>query len=69
MLGVASHHVEGQVNRGFEAVREAFVENFTADTSSAGRAVCTCTGRESSISGAVFAIRRAARRESRTRWW
>jgi CubicO group peptidase (beta-lactamase class C family) len=28
MLTVASHHVEGHVSRGFEAVREAFVDNF-----------------------------------------
>jgi len=28
MLAVASHPVEGHVNRGFEAVREAFAENF-----------------------------------------
>src|SRR3954447_6193115 len=29
MLAVASHAVEGHVSRGFEAVREAFAENFT----------------------------------------
>ena len=29
MLTVASHAVEGHVSRGFEAVREAFAENFT----------------------------------------
>jgi predicted neuraminidase len=29
MLAVASHPVEGRVSRGFEAVREAFAENFT----------------------------------------
>ena len=29
MLAVASHPVEGHVSRGFEAVREAFAENFT----------------------------------------
>jgi CubicO group peptidase (beta-lactamase class C family) len=29
MLAVASHPVEGEVSRGFEAVREAFDENFT----------------------------------------
>jgi hypothetical protein len=28
MLAVASHSVEGHVSRGFEAVREAFAENF-----------------------------------------
>ena len=29
MLAVTSHAVEGHVSRGFEAVREAFAENFT----------------------------------------
>ena len=29
MVAVASHVIEGHVSRGFEAVREAFAENFT----------------------------------------
>ena len=28
MVAVASHSVEGHVSRGFEAVREAFADNF-----------------------------------------
>ena len=62
-----SHHtpVEGHVSRGFEAVREAFAENF-ARRRRAGRRLLrlSFTARRSSTSGAAFATSRRASRGS-----
>ena len=46
MLAVASHPVEGHVSRGFEAVREAFAENFARRGELGGACCCLSTRRE-----------------------
>ena len=69
MLTVASPTVEGHVSPGFEAVREAFAENFARRRSWAAPAVPITAARRSSISGAASATSRPASPGSRTPWW
>ena len=68
MLAVASHAVEGHVSRGFEAVREAFAENFTRRHELGGACCAYFTARRSSTCGAGSATSRRASRGSGTRW-
>ena len=62
--------VSGFARSGFEAVRDAFVDNF-ARRHELGGACCafTSTASRSSISGAASATSRPASRGSTTRWW
>ena len=69
MSVAASHKVEGHVSRGFEAVREAFADNF-ARRARIGRRLLLriIAARRSSTSGAASETSRRASRGSRTRW-
>ena len=60
--------VEGHTSRGFEAVREAFAENFTQRGGWAARVVPIATEKRLSICGAVSATSRRASRGTRTQW-
>ena len=60
--------LEGHVSRGFEAVRDAFEENFVRRGELVAPAAPTIAARKSSISGAVFGTRRPANPGSVTRW-